>query len=94
MKSRQNISAGIKSSLPGYERLIDLAFRDDSSFRELCEDYQRCATALSRWQRLNGEEPSSRCEEYSELLVELVGDIKTWLDERENDSPRVSGIET
>jgi transposase-like protein len=94
MKSRQDISAGIKSSFPGYERLIDLAIRDDSSFRELCEDYQMCANALRRWQRLNGEETSSRCEEYSELLTELAEEIETWLDETENDSPRVSRIET
>jgi len=94
MKSRQDISAGIKSSFPGYERLIDLAIRDDSTFRALCEDYRLCATALRRWQQLNGEEPSSRCEEYSEMLTGLEEEIKTWLDETENDSPRVSGIET
>jgi len=94
MTAKPDIAAQISSSFPGYEQLIDHAYRSDPTFRELCDDYRKCAAALERWQRSEGDQSSPRSEEYAKLLTELAEDIKTWLDETENDSSRVSGIET
>ena len=93
MAAKRDIAAQINSSFPGYERLIDLAYRDDPIFRELCDDYVRCAAALKRWQRSNGDESSPRIEEYSELLAELANEVEAWLDGMVDDSSRLSGNE-
>ena len=93
MAVERNIAAHVSSSFPGYGRLIDLGYRHDPTFRELCDDYLRCAAALKRWQRSNGDESSPRIEEYSELLAELAGEVEAWLDGMVDDSSRVSGTE-
>ena len=93
MAAKRDIAAQISSSFSGYERLIDLAYRDDPTFRELCNDYRRCAAALKRWQRSNGDESSPRSEEYSELLTELADEVVAWLDAMVDDSSRLSGNE-
>jgi len=93
MAAKRDIAAQISSSFPGNERLIDRAYRDDPAFRELCDDYGRCAAALERWQRSSGDESSSRTQEYSELLAELADEVKAWLDATVDDSARVSGNE-
>jgi len=92
MAAKRDIAAQISSSFPGNERLIDRAYRDDPTFCELCDDYVRCAAALERWQRSNGDKSSPRSEEYSELLAELTDEVETWLDAMVDDSARVSGI--
>ena len=91
MAAKRDIAAQISSSFPGNERLIDRAYRDDPTFRELCDDYVRCAAVLERWQRSGGDESSSRTEEYSELLAELADEVQAWLDAVVNDSARLSG---
>jgi len=91
MAAKRDIAAQISSSFPGYGRLIDLGYRHDPTFRELCDDYGRCAAALERWQRSSGDKSSSRSQEYSELLAELAADVEAWLDAMVDDSSRVSG---
>ena len=90
MTAKRDIAAPISSSFPGYERLIDHAYRNDPTFRELCDDYRRCAAALKRWQRSNGDEASRRIEEYGELLAELAEEVEAWIDGMADDSSRVS----
>ena len=92
MAAKLDIAAQISSSFPGHERLIDRAYRDDPTFRELCDDYVSCAAALERWQRSHGVKSSPRSEEYSELLAELADEVQAWLDATVDDSSRVSGI--
>jgi hypothetical protein len=92
MAAKRDIAVQISSSFPGNERLIDRAYRDDPTFRELCDDYVGCAAALERWQRSNGDKSSPRSEEYSELLAELTDEVQAWLDAMVDDSSRVSGI--
>ena len=91
MAAKRDIAARISSSFPGYERLIGHAYRSDPTFRELCDDYLKCAAALKRWRQPDGDIPSRRSEEYSELLAELAGEVKEWLDATTDDSSRVSG---
>ena len=93
MAAKRDIAAQISSSFPGNERLIDRAYRDDPTFRELCDDYGSCAAALERWQQSNGDKSSPRSEEYSELLAELAAEVEAWLDAAVDDSSRVSGNE-
>ena len=93
MTAKRDIAAQIGSSFPGYGRLIDHAYRSDPTFRELCDDYLKCAAALKRWQRSHVEKSSPRSEEYSELLAELAGEVEAWLDAMADDSFRESGTE-
>ena len=93
MAAKRDIAAQISSSFPGHERLIDRAYPDDPTFRELCDDYVSCAAALERWKQSNGDKSSPRSEEYSELLAELAAEVEAWLDAAVDDSSRVSGNE-
>ncbi len=90
MAAKRDTAAQISSSFPGHERLIDHGYRNDPTFRELCDDYVRCAAALKRWQRSHGEKSSPRSEEYSELLAELADEVEAWIDGMADDSSRVS----
>ena len=69
----------IKRSFPGHDSLIDRAYQESASFRDLCRDYRECAQALERWRRLNGVDLSSRTREYLELLAELAEEVELWL---------------
>jgi hypothetical protein len=86
MRSRQDARSLVRDAFPGQDALIDSGFRDHPPFRELCRDYRECAVALERWRRLTGEGPSSRAEEYTELLAELAEEIELWLGAMENGS--------
>jgi hypothetical protein len=70
----------IQARFPGRERSIARAFGENRSFRELCVDYRRCASAVDRWQRSPSNGAASRREEYAELLEELGREIQDWLD--------------
>jgi hypothetical protein len=70
----------IQARFPGRERSIERAFGENRSFRELCVDYRRCASAVDRWQRSPSNGAASRREEYAELLEELGREIQDWLD--------------
>jgi hypothetical protein len=79
----------IQARFPGRERSIERAFGDNRSFRELCVDYRRCASAVDRWQRQNGIGATSRHQEYAEMLEDLGLEIQAWLDATESVSTRV-----
>jgi hypothetical protein len=91
MSSEQDARSRIKRAFPGRERLIDRAFRDDPTFRELCRDYRKCAIALDEWRRLRGDDPTSRSREYAELLDDLLAEIGNWLDTFQTGSFRADG---
>ncbi|MEX1311687.1 MAG: hypothetical protein AB1Z65_14775 [Candidatus Sulfomarinibacteraceae bacterium] len=90
MAAKRDIAARISSSFPGHGQIIDHGYRNDPTFRELCDDYVRCAAALNRWQRSQVETSSPRSEEYSELLAELAAEVEAWLEVMADDSSRVS----
>ncbi|HSN54156.1 MAG TPA: hypothetical protein VLT32_05770 [Candidatus Sulfomarinibacteraceae bacterium] len=81
MGSRQDARLLVVRAFPDREAAIDRALRDHASFRELCEDYRKCASALKRWRRLNGDGPSSRSREYAELLADLTAELEAWLED-------------
>jgi seryl-tRNA synthetase len=88
MRSKQNARSLVVRAFPGHEAAIDRALRDDASFRELCEDYRKCAAARNRWQRLTGDGPASRSREYDELLGELGNELEAWLEDLEKAQDR------
>lgn len=79
MVARQDGRSLIKSTFPGHDLLIDRAYEENQSFKDLSQDYQSCAVALERWRRMNGDEPSSRAREYTELMAELTNEVESWL---------------
>jgi len=80
MSPDTNTQELIQTTFPGQDRLIGQAFKENRSFRELCEDYRRCVTALQRWKRSTEAESSQRQQEYNDLLEELGQEIETWLE--------------
>jgi len=91
VSSRKVARSLVRAAFPGHDSLVDRLFRDHEGFRELCDDYRRCAVALDRWQRLNGDDPSARGREYAALLTELAVEIETWLEAIQNEDLRPKG---
>lgn len=71
--------ARIELAFPGRGALIEQAFEESESFRDLLCDYQDCAAALERRKRLQGSGSNSQALEYAELLAELAAEIDSWL---------------
>jgi hypothetical protein len=86
MTSRQQTRSLIASEFPGRDSLIDHAYRESRSFRDLCRDYRLCDEALDLWRRSDDVASSSRVREYAELLSELGGEIVSWLEAMESGS--------
>lgn len=91
MSSQKIAGTAVRSAFPGHERAIDRGLRDHPSFRELCEDYRRCASALERWRTLDGEGPSARTREYEGLLAELGSEVETWFEVLEKETNGADG---
>lgn len=70
----------MQQAYPKYADLIDRGLRDDPAFRELCEDFRRCACALEEIRRRGDASRTERALEYEQLLGELAGDVESWLE--------------
>ena len=81
----------IRAMFPDQEQLVARAYRNNRSFRELCDDYSKCVAALEHWKKLETKTSAPRCEEYNELLKELRGEIQIWLQAMETGSYRTNG---
>lgn len=88
MVSKQDTRSLVKRESPGRESLVERAYRENSSFRDLCEDYRDCAETLERWRRSEGSASFLRAREYAGLLAELTQEIESWLDAIGLDSNR------
>jgi hypothetical protein len=80
MKLENDARSFIRNAYPGRHELIELGLRDNQSFRELCDDYYTCATALEEWRGVQGAAYAERAREYETLLAELAEEIEVWLD--------------
>ena len=79
--SRENETLSlIRTTFPGRDRLIESAFHESRSFRDLCAEYRRCPAALHRWKQETAPEVCQRRQEYTELLTELGREIETCLE--------------
>jgi len=86
MGSRQDTKSCVAEAFPGIASLIESAYRESGSFRDLCRDYRKCAEALDGWRRSSDEASTSRAREYAELLSELGREIESWFEAMENGS--------
>ena len=77
----------IQTRFPDHNRLVDTAFRENPSFRDLCRDYRTCLTALNRWKQLEDPESAPRRQEYTELLAALGSEIQASLDGMDTEHP-------
>mgnify|MGYP001823531512 FL=1 len=86
MGSRHDTKSCVAAAFPANVSLIESAYRENSSFRDLCRDYRACADAFEDWRRSGDEASSSRSREYAELLSQLGREIASWLEAMENGS--------
>ena len=91
MKPHPDTLSLIRDSFPGRHQLIDRAYRGNRPFRELCDDFLKCARALERWRQLEANGTGPRRQEYTELLAELRGEIQTWLEAMDTGSYATRG---
>ena len=68
---------------PAFEANIRKLYREDDTFRTICEDYAECSDALQRWSRLQSGEAAVRKREYADLLQDLEAEILQYLGEHE-----------
>ena len=54
---------------------IKVLFKNNESFKTICEDYRQCADALQHWNQSLDEDASARVQEYEALLRELEEEI-------------------
>jgi hypothetical protein len=80
MASRRDTPSLIMSAFPGRDALIERAYRESGSFRDLCRDYRNCAAALERWRQSDDATSPARAREYANLLGELEAEIGGWLE--------------
>lgn len=92
MVARHDTRMFIKNAFPGHDGLIERAYRESLSFRDLCQDYRNCAVALDRWRRQSGEGPSSRTQEYTDLLLKLRAEVESWLAEADSGTRPWGGV--
>ena len=60
---------------PERRETIKAHFKNNESFRTLCEDYRQCAEALQHWDHSLDEDAPARIHEYCALLRELEDEI-------------------
>jgi len=54
-------------------------YQTNTSFQGMCEDYQACTDALTRWNKMESSEAVVRRKEYGGLIQSLESEIKTFL---------------
>ena len=86
MAARKDTPSLIAGEFPGRDELIGCAYRENRSFRDLCQDYSECAAALEGWRRSDDDASSLRAREYAELLGELESEIELFLESLESES--------
>ena len=73
-------------------RLVEAAMRKSDEFRELCEHYWACSSALDAWDRRDSTVAPERRAEYAEMLAELGREIQDWKKTLADSDPRSTGL--
>jgi hypothetical protein len=60
---------------PERKETIKALFKNNESFKTLCEDYRRCAEVLQHWNQSLDEDAAARMREYEALLRDLEEEI-------------------
>ena len=82
----------VLSSFPDHQDKIKSLFREDETFRSLCEDYRKCFQALKHWNQSASEEALVRREEYGNLLQDLSEEILQSLKEANRIAGKIRGL--
>jgi hypothetical protein len=77
---RNSILDLITARFAGRDLLIERGYRRNASFRSMCEDYRDCVDAIDRLRKDGSAIAATRREEYTELLDELLSEIRDWLE--------------
>ncbi len=80
MQVIQKSPFAVMDRFPEHVETIRQRFKEDETFRILCEDYRRSCEALSFWTSRSGEgaavtEAEERRVEYAELKLDLEAEI-------------------
>jgi len=79
MKRATDTKTLIRKVYPGNDEAIERGLAQHPAFRELCEDYRRCAVALEAWQQATDVHHPERVREYEELLAGLARELEGWI---------------
>lgn len=79
MARTENTTLFMQQAYPGYAGIVERGIRKDPAFRDLCEDFERCALALEAARQRNDDDREARINEYEQLLGELAQDVEAWL---------------
>ena len=66
---------------PERKETIKALFKNNESFRTLCEDYRRCGETQQHWKQSSDENAPARVREYEALLHELEEEISQNVNE-------------
>ena len=75
--------AAVNNYFPAFRELLESLFRENESFRSLCEDFLVCVQAVDYWchSAQNREDASTYCEEYRALLEDLKNELEDMIGE-------------
>jgi hypothetical protein len=73
---------------PEHKNTLETLYRQNQSFRSLCQDFRDCVHALEYWcgSLPVKEKASALCEEYKALCADLKDEIMKWLEEQNNEA--------
>ena len=69
----------IKKRYQDNKDILRRLYLEDTTFKSICDDYQKCAEALEYWNRSTLEKAPMRVKEYSALSAELEEEIRCYL---------------
>jgi hypothetical protein len=69
---------------PKHKNILESLYRQNESFRSLCEDFRDCIQAMEYWCKSpsDKEHVPELCEEYKALCTDLKREIAKWLMEQ------------
>ena len=73
--------AVVESGFSDHREAIEREFNANEGFRNLCQEYEQCASAVIHWRKSKSPQAAKREQEYSELLLELQEEIMSWLED-------------
>jgi hypothetical protein len=75
--------AAVNKYFPAFRELLESLFRENESFRSLCEDFRVCVQAVDYWchSAQNRGNASTYCEEYRALLEDLKNELEDMIGE-------------
>lgn len=81
IRSRSSIARVIRQ-FENWKARVEQYHKESSDFRSLCEDYAICERTLEKWNASDAAIAAQRRQEYKELLEELHGEIRDWLEQQ------------